>query len=155
MSIVNNCMLYLLEIGCLVLVSKKKSELLTRACKEEEEKAQEKGSPLLRINPGISGLIWLQPTLKIRPHDGTGKSSMNLYVYSAVCAFFLRYTVLCCFLRTDLRAEFHTAPLRRSSIKQALCTELNRQWREWELGSDPDFWSPLYLLSVEHTLDCH
>lgn len=78
MSIVNNCMLYLLEIGCLVLVSKKKSELLTGACKAEEEKAQEKGSPLLRTNPGISGLIWLQPTLKIRPHDGTGKFSMNL-----------------------------------------------------------------------------
>lgn len=72
-------------------------------------------------------MIWLQPTLKIRPHDGTGKFSMNLYLYSAVCAFFLRYSVLCCFLRTDLRAEFHTAPLRKSSIKRALCTELNSE----------------------------
>lgn len=155
MSIVNNCMLYLLEIGCLVLVSKKKkSEPLTGACKEEEEKAEEKGSPLPRSNPGISELIGLQPTLKIRPHDGT-KSSTNLYLYSATCAFFLRHTVLRCFLRTDLRVKFHTAPLRESSIKWALCTELNRHWREWELGSDPDFWSPLYLLSVEHTPDCH
>lgn len=114
----------------------KKSELLTGACKEEaEEKAQEKGAPpSLRTNPGVSGLVWLQPTLKIRPHDGTGKSSMNLYLYSAICAFFSRYTVLCCFLRTDLRVKFHTAPLCESSIKGALCTELNRQGREWELG---------------------
>lgn len=72
MSIVNNCMLYLLEIGCLVLVSKKKkSEPLAGACKEEEEKAEEKGSPLPRSNPGISELIGLQPALKIRPYDGT------------------------------------------------------------------------------------
>lgn len=106
---------------------KKKSELLSRACKGEEEKAQEKGSPLLRTNPGISGLIWLQPTLKLRPHDGTGESSMNLYLYSAMCAFFLRCTVHCCFLRTDLRVKFHTAPLCNSSIKRALCAELSRQ----------------------------
>lgn len=78
---------------------------------------------------------------------------MNLYLYSATCAFFLRHTVLCCFLRTDLRVKFHTAPRHESSIKWALCTELNRQWREWELGSVPDFWSPLYPLSVEHTLN--
>lgn len=52
MSIVNNCMLYLLEIGCLVLVSplkkkkkKQKPELLTRACKEEEEKSKGKRIP--------------------------------------------------------------------------------------------------------------
>lgn len=108
MSIVNNCMLYLWEIGCLVLVSKKKSELLTGARKEEEEKAEEKGSLLLRTNPGISGLLWLQPTLKIRPRNSTGKFSMNLYLYSATRAFFLRYTVLCRCLRTDLRVKFHT-----------------------------------------------
>jgi len=133
--------------------NKKKSELFTGVYEEEGEKAQEKGSPLLRSNPGISGLIWLQPTLKIRPHDGAGKSSMNFYLYSATCAFFLRHTVLCCFLRTDLRVKFHTAPRHESSIKWALCTQLNRQWREWELGSAPDFWSPLYPLSVEHTLN--
>lgn len=38
MSLVNNCMLYLLEIGCLVLVSKKESELLTGAWKEKKQR---------------------------------------------------------------------------------------------------------------------
>jgi len=153
-SIVNNCTLYLLETGCLVLVSKKKSAPLPRACEEEEEKAQGKGSPPLRTNPGASGLIWLQPTLKIRPHDGTGRFSMNLYLYSAVCAFFLSYTLLCCFLRTDLRVKFRTAPLRESSINRAFCAVLKRQWRgvgerPWFLGT---FVSPL---CGAHTLGCH
>lgn len=65
-----------------MLVSKKESELFTRACKEEEEeeeeKAQEQRPPLLRTNPGILGLIWLHPTLKMQPHDGIGKFSVNL-----------------------------------------------------------------------------
>lgn len=82
---------------------------------------------MLRTNPGTSGLIWLQLALKIRPHDGTGKFSMNLYLYRAIRAFFWRYTVLRCFLRTDLRAEFHTTPLCESAIKRALCTELNSE----------------------------
>lgn len=37
MSIVNNSMLNLLEMGCWVLISKKESELFTRAYEEEEE----------------------------------------------------------------------------------------------------------------------
>lgn len=79
-----------------MLVSKKESELFTRAY-EEEEKAQEQGSPLLRTNPGIWGRIWLQPTLKMQPHDGIGKFSVNLYLCGEIRAFFLRCAVLSSF----------------------------------------------------------
>lgn len=79
-----------------MLLSKKESELFTRACEEEEEeeKAQEQGSLLLRTNPGMWGLIWLQLTLKMQPHDGIGKFSVNLYLYGEIHVFFLRCAVL-------------------------------------------------------------
>lgn len=82
-----------------MLVSKKESELFTRVYREEEEeeKAQEQGSPLLRTNPGILGLNWLHPTLKMQPHDGIGKFSVNLYLSRAICAFFLACVVLSSF----------------------------------------------------------
>lgn len=89
----------------------KESELFTRAYEEEEdeeeeeEKAQEQGSPLLRTNPGILGLIWLHPILKMQPHDGIGKFSVNLYLSRAICAFFF-----------DLRVEFPIHTLSRLTL---------------------------------------
>lgn len=95
-----------------MLVSKKESELFSRAYEEEEEeKAREQGSPLLRTNPGIWGLIWLQPTLKMQPHDGIGKFSVNLYLYGEVCAFPFEGCCSQLFLGTDLRVEFHSPAL--------------------------------------------
>lgn len=46
MSIVNNCMLYLLEIGCLVLVSKKKSlNCLLEPARRRKKKQRKKDHP--------------------------------------------------------------------------------------------------------------